>query len=769
MWKLISIGAKNICAFKQLDYELLQNKTTLVFGNNLDNDSQQSNGSGKSALIETIAIALTGAPLRKVNIDEIINDNENEATVSAVLVNSATKEQITINRLLSRKQPQTVQVIKQTGPYDTDCEDISQASVADYNKYILDTIGLSKEDIYNNYILSKHKYASFLSSSDKDKKEIINRFSNGAIVDEAIAAITDDMEPIYQRLNEVCATVNIYNGKLSAYDEQITSAENDIEQRREDRSRRIREWEEAIASKRAEIRAINANIEHEKNRIIAIDELNQDLEELENSDLSLEEAYKRVQVKFASSDLPPVSNYELEIKKLQEHIASLDVNAKSNEVDLQCKTVDKLKQEWVAADSKWQNAVQSNAVQKKQLDDNYDVLTNSINELQNNAKQLAARQIQVRRDIARIQQQLAGTIQCPKCYHEFVLDPDINIEDKRTELALQEKEANKLEMDIKSIDSQMADKHNQRASISDQQSKLGWQEADLSTSARMAEQAYQSADRKLRELQRQVSDAADDIKSTQAKIVNLRTRMFDEVFDTVDAEINKCERQIKSYEIGIETSEGTIKTYQESINAAQNTSDSSLIDNLKEKRKECQELQLSAIKEQENYQKQYNDLAQQEAVFVEFKTYLANLKIKSLANKINEFLEKIGSDIRVVLSGYTVLKSGKIRDKISVSLLRDGVDCGSFDKFSEGEKARVNLANILAMHDLTNASCDDGKGLNLLVLDEILDATDESGLASIFTSLNNLQITSIVVSHGNIAENYPHRLIVNKQHGVSFI
>ena len=56
----------------------------------------------------------------------------------------------------------------------------------------------------------------------------------------------------------------------------------------------------------------------------------------------------------------------------------------------------------------------------------------------------------------------------------------------------------------------------------------------------------------------------------------------------------------------------------------------------------------------------------------------------------------------------------------------------SFDKFSEGEKARVNLANILAMHKLTNVNCDDDKGLDLLILDEILEATDEQGLSNIF-------------------------------------
>ncbi|MFR5960464.1 MAG: AAA family ATPase [Bacteroides stercoris] len=73
---------KNLCAFKQLDYTLLQKHTTLIFGNNMDNDSQGSNGSGKSAMLEAIAIGITGETLRRIKMDEIINDAEDEATVS---------------------------------------------------------------------------------------------------------------------------------------------------------------------------------------------------------------------------------------------------------------------------------------------------------------------------------------------------------------------------------------------------------------------------------------------------------------------------------------------------------------------------------------------------------------------------------------------------------------------------------------------------------------------------------------------------------------
>ena len=54
-----------------------------------------------------------------------------------------------------------------------------------------------------------------------------------------------------------------------------------------------------------------------------------------------------------------------------------------------------------------------------------------------------------------------------------------------------------------------------------------------------------------------------------------------------------------------------------------------------------------------------------------------------------------------------------------------------------GEAARVNLATILAMQKLVNSNCDGDMGLDLLVLDEILEAVDEAGLASMFEALNS--------------------------------
>ena len=68
-----------------------------------------------------------------------------------------------------------------------------------------------------------------------------------------------------------------------------------------------------------------------------------------------------------------------------------------------------------------------------------------------------------------------------------------------------------------------------------------------------------------------------------------------------------------------------------------------------------------------------------------------------------------------------------------------------------------------------NSNCDDEKGLDLLILDEILEAVDEEGLSSMFDALNALGGTVLVVSHGNVAESYPHKLVITKENGESRI
>lgn len=243
--------------------------------------------------------------------------------------------------------------------------------------------------------------------------------------------------------------------------------------------------------------------------------------------------------------------------------------------------------------------------------------------------------------------------------------------------------------------------------------------------------------------------------------------MFDEAYSIMDTAFGDTEREKNRTVNAIADAEGRITAFENSITQIKSDAETditkSLENKLSELQKELDELELS----KQDVGKSLKELELQEQRFIEFKTYLANTKIEALSAVTNEFLEHIGSDIRIKFSGYTVLKTGKVRDKISISLLRDGVDCGSYGKFSEGEKARANLASILAMQKLVNSNCELNRGLDLIVLDEILESVDEDGLASMFKVLNKLEITALVVSHGLVSENYPYKLIVTKENGES--
>ena len=52
-----------------------------------------------------------------------------------------------------------------------DTDEAVQPSVDAYNKYILEKLGISKDELFNNFLLSKFKFQDFLSSPDGRKKK----------------------------------------------------------------------------------------------------------------------------------------------------------------------------------------------------------------------------------------------------------------------------------------------------------------------------------------------------------------------------------------------------------------------------------------------------------------------------------------------------------------------------------------------------------------------------------------------------------------------
>ena len=771
MWKLEKVKARNICAFEKLDYTIGQGHTTLIFGNNMDNDSQPSNGSGKSALIEAISIGLTGDVLRDIkSAEEIINDAADEAEIVITLLD---EERIfTIERHLFRKSAQTIRLTMNELGEEIE---LPCSSVAEYNKEVLHQIGLTKDEIFSNIILSKHKYKSFLSSSDKDKKEIINRFSNGIVVDEAIEALHADIEPVAKELTEAQMLVSEKTGQVNVLSEQINEFKQTSLSNKQTKEEKIESNKKLIAEQRALIRQKESEIGELNSQYDRLDDVDDECQRLDkDQDLDMSQCYKSIVSKFAEYNKKCSEDSQLHLgndylKKADDYKKELKDTAKfSREIEKSLKAEESsLKKEqanYAKLKTKYDKFMETYGTKSEKIQAKINDIDANIKSVEDSIKSLRSQKQNLEKDVATLNAQLAGVIVCPKCKHEFTLSDDVDIDGVRKKLQDRQGEIKDIDNTIsdnyKTLDTCDSDKSSQRA-LSD---KLTSEKSQLFASLSDSKNNINKLSTSISNLNVDLTKLNAKVDNIEKSIDNLIVDMLDEAFDLIDSKRGKLDDIILNLD-----KEGTIKSLKDANNDLLNVSETDVLQSMEAKKEKCQKEYEDAVKHKDEIESKLNQLKQQDAYFVEFKTHLANSKIDALGHITNEFLEAIGSDIRIQFSGFTVLKSGKVRDKISISLLRDGVDCGSFGKFSEGEKTRVSLASILAMHKLTNLNCDPGKGLDLLILDEILDACDEGGLDNTFEALNQLEITSLVVSHGNIAEGYPYRTVVNKQNGVSYI
>lgn len=772
MWKLKSIEAENLCAFRSLAYTLQQGVTTLIFGNNKDNDSQQSNGAGKSALLECIAVGLTGSPLRKIRTEEIINDAAEQCRIILHLANDASNEELIIARSIPRKGASTVACKLYRGGELVTTDEAVQHSVDAYNKYILEKLGITREELLNNFILSKYRYEDFLSSSDKEKKEIINRFSNGILVDEAIARVEEDLEPLSSEQQKIDLELAGIDGRIEMLQEQISKEVAAGEERGRNRETRIAELEEAIASKREYIRTHKETLTGIDATIAEVDKADKELQALELSDTSLEECLKAIDAVITL--LPDARrtdwNHTLKLKKedlllAQSSLENLDASVNHAEAVLKGKydAFEKFKVQYTDFVTQYGNKCEEYSTRLQEIDKTLRNLASRLEELRRKRRVISA-------GIDELSNKLAGSITCPKCGHEFlVAQPNFDIDAGTKELRLRQQQLSEINGNIEA-------EQNSTEEAEMQQSKLNSERRTLDSDRSRWEQELSDHERGVCSATSEVERAEHNRKRTKAEVAamqdeidSIRRKAFDEFFGNIDERNATLNRERRKIVEDIRSAECAIETLQETIREVNEMAAEDLTLSLRKTLEQEKQRSMETAKRKFEVDDKVRALEVQRERFVQFKTYLANTKIEALSRITNEFLIGIGSDIRIRFDGYTVLKSGKVREKISISLLRDGVDCGSFGKFSAGEAARVNLATILAMQKLVNANCDDEKGLDLLVLDEILEAVDEAGLSSMFDALNALGGTVLVVSHGNVAEGYPHKLVITKENGESRI
>ena len=213
--RLDKIILDNFLTYDHLEYDISK-KPLLVQGLNKTEEDQESNGSGKSGIFSGIEFCITASNSRDVRDKELVMFGEKEARTQLYASCDVRKQAIHIDWKIKVKGSNVLTLNKRA--YDGEWENISFSNVNDGKKYILNWFAIEKEDLFNYYIINKSRFKTFFKASNKEKVELINRFSDASIID-GLDKI--DNTKLQNEYNDIKSEIDKIDGKIELTDEQI--------------------------------------------------------------------------------------------------------------------------------------------------------------------------------------------------------------------------------------------------------------------------------------------------------------------------------------------------------------------------------------------------------------------------------------------------------------------------------------------------------------------------------------------------------------------
>ncbi|AIW03494.1 exonuclease [Bacillus phage Moonbeam] len=192
--------AYNFLAFKEIKLDLDNRGLVLIEGKNLSSNKFESNGAGKTSIIDIIVYVLYDTTTKGLKADEVINRHAKKNTC-AVLEGRKREDTYRIERYRKHKKYGSKVRLIING------EDETASSVKETNKKIEQLIGLDYLTFTNSIMFSqRNQVGRFSTATDKEKKEILENLVNltvyGTAQDIAKKRVKDKDAEIEQKKRE---------------------------------------------------------------------------------------------------------------------------------------------------------------------------------------------------------------------------------------------------------------------------------------------------------------------------------------------------------------------------------------------------------------------------------------------------------------------------------------------------------------------------------------------------------------------------------------
>ena len=350
-----------------------------------------------------------------------------------------------------------------------------------------------------------------------------------------------------------------------------------------------------------------------------------------------------------------------------------------------------------------------------------------------------------------VEAQIQESIECPKCHHKF------HLRDEKFDFEQAKKKLPECDELIKECEDEIEELKKQKEELKTKQAK---EVQDFNLSIQGEQKEITKIDQSIMLLRTDLKTRRESLKSIKAEK------------DSLERSIKSLKMMINNKKEDIQEQQTSIKAFEKTLNEIQGSRS-----NKKEKLKEVGDkiiLEEGKLIEPNKKKQECEEYIEKRTKwrlnFKKFKSYLANTAISAIQDQTNYYLERMGTNLEVMIDGYRELSNGDLKEEISLLISRDGLEGEKPGKFSGGEKSKCDLASIIGMQTLINQSSPTG-GLNFTFIDEILESNDDVALSYIIKGLNNINRTILLITHvgaDNLFQDC-NGLIVEKRDKISTI
>ena len=308
---------------------------------------------------------------------------------------------------------------------------------------------------------------------------------------------------------------------------------------------------------------------------------------------------------------------------------------------------------------------------------------------------------------------LSGSIICPNCSFEFLLDTNKTVDQLKKDKEIYTRKIESINQSIKWIEDEIS-------SCTETLGILSKEESAMRKSEKESRKEVDS-------IKTLLNKQSQDLLNKQSELVELRKNFSEQEIMT-----NKLKRELeelKENRIEVEKKERDLTHLKE------------LKSNLNEVNRKRTEVDNNLLHAESD---QIEIMAWSER-FRGFKSYLANTQLKTITGYTNKFLKDFNTDIEVNIEGYRQLASGEIREWVTPIVYRNGEE-RPYGLFSKGERGKINYATMLALQTLINLTSPLG-GIDLLFSDEVVEGIDGMGLTYLMEALSDTKRTNLVTTH----------------------